>query len=70
MEIVVNKNDCEVILLKEDPKAERCKFFIDLIKEGLLMEDVNENDVGLDFSFANKQNRIVLGWFIRRHEDI
>lgn len=44
MEILVNKNDSEVILLKEDIKASKCSFGINLLKEGLLLENVDNNE--------------------------
>lgn len=45
LEIIINKNDAEIILLKENVKASRCSFGINLIKEGILLEEVNHNEV-------------------------
>lgn len=43
LELVVNRRSAEVILLKEHLAEGKCAFGINLIKEGLLLED-SDND--------------------------
>lgn len=45
LEIIINKNDAEIILLKENIRSQKCSFGIKLIKEGLLLENVDNDEM-------------------------
>lgn len=45
LEVTVNRRSAEVVLLKEHVREGRCSLRIQLIKEGLLLDDVDNNEL-------------------------
>lgn len=45
LEVIINRRSAEVVLLKEHVREGRCALRIQLIKEGLLLDDVDNNEL-------------------------